>query len=299
MLNVIKTLSLTLIILIFNNTDNTYAQKSAEIKTKKTRISWEEVEGAKRYRVHITNVYGKLILKRDVSSNFVDFIISPGNYRIRIGAINKFNKVGSWSDWADIKIQRATKYKIKEKKRDKVPSEFGLKLGIGVPYFQLLSEWDSLYHNSFSGVYVNIGYCLGNFLHFNLFHAFRFIGLEIESTYTRFKSKDAFNREHVEMSNIIAGCNLFFTTRFSIPFNFILRGGGGVAFTKQDRDMSDFNEEEDVTTSQDPYYRVGLSIEYRFAKHLYLETGIDYYAIKFLEEQLKSMRYFCLIGVRI
>jgi len=79
------------------------------------RIVWDEVEGAVGYEIQIKNSTDSFVLKKVVDSNFIDFSLSPGGYKIRIGAMNKFRKIGSWSDWENIEIKKTITSKLFKK----------------------------------------------------------------------------------------------------------------------------------------------------------------------------------------
>ena len=112
----------------------------------------------------------------------------------------------------------------------------------------------------------------------------RFIGFELEGTIAQFESKSKQWRIDTKMKNIFTGGNVFFASRFKFPVNLIARLGGGIAYTNQEYERYDETNitSSDVVTlkSQDPYYKAGLSLEYRIDDFLYLEAGADYYLTK-------------------
>ncbi len=304
----IKTLSLFLILLLSGYFTYIYAEplpKDAEPLPKekeervKRRINWGDIKGAIQYEVQVADLTGKIIVKDTVDSSQYDIELPYGRYRIRIGAVNKFGDMGNWSDWANISIKRP----VKEPAKVHTPlPDMSLRIGVGISYFHVLPDWDDLYYNSFKSVSMNIGVCPLDY------SFFRYLGLEIEGSSVQFKSKDVEWRITTDMKNIIAGANLFFITKFDFPLNIILRGGGGISYTEQEYEV--FDESDGPTpaidsgikenlVSKDPYVKAGLSIEYRFMNHLYLEGGADYYLVRYLSSDLKSLKYFLLIGTGI
>ena len=95
---------LLLIILAAAQEVDLIAKKNSSKSGQVTNISWESIKGAKKYMVIITDTKNSVILKREVNTNFVNFKLPVGEYRIRIGTVNKFSKIASWSDWTEIKI---------------------------------------------------------------------------------------------------------------------------------------------------------------------------------------------------
>jgi hypothetical protein len=268
---------------------------SSENLEKKYSFNWEEVDGAVKYKVQIANQYNSVVLEEEVDSNSIKFAIAPGKYRVRVGAINKFNKLGSWSNWEDIDI--ATRRPIPFK-RGKGLWGLGIKLGVGISYFQLQPEWNSIYQNSYSGAFVTIGYGLGNLPLFRSVGLTRFVGFEFETNYVQFQGKDDPDRIRSDLTNTFTGGNLYITTNFNFPLNIIIRGGIGVVITQQEYERLD-GSGTDILSSRDPYYKAGFSVEYSLFPTLFLEGGIDYYTVGYLEENFKSLRYFSLVGLRL
>lgn len=264
----------------------------------KKRIKWEEVEGAIEYRIQLADLTGKIVVDRVVVENYVDVEVPYGYYKIRIGAVNKFGKIGSWSDWANISILE--KVKEPEPEEEEPGYEFVkyqplfIRIGLGPSFFFLFPEWDDLYDNSYNSISIHLGVSPLEFSYF------RYAGIEIEGTFARFKSKSEQWRIKTEMKNILTGCNLFYTTCFAFPVNMIFRLGGGIAYTEQEYekfDSSNIHSNATATlTSQDPFYRAGLSAEWRITKNLFLEAGVDYYIVRFLTSDLKALRCFVLAG---
>ncbi len=274
-------------------------QEEKKIETARRRIKWDDAEGAIEYKVLISNSQGKIIIYETVTNSSFDVELPSGEYRIRIGAVNKFGKVGSWSDWANISFEGAEEEEeTREQRVDVKPFEslppMFLRIGIGPSYFQLLSGWSDLYHNSCNSTTVQAGAApLG-------YSYLRYAGIELEGVFTRFESKSEEWRIETEMTNVIAGLNIFAKSRFNFSVNIIFRLGGGAVYTRQEYERYNSNNihSRSIATleSTDMYYRAGFSAEYRINKYLFLEAGADFYLVKYLTSDLKGLKYSVMIG---
>ncbi len=262
--------------------------------SKKLRVKWQKDEAAERYRVQIRDTLDKLVLEKEVDSNYVDFILPPGKYRMRIGAITKFGKIGGWSDWRYFEITRRVVPEYAEGVKN-----IGLKIGVGICYFQMLPEFDAAYDNSFESATVTIAYSFGKMAVFTDMRFLRFIGLELESGYVKFSGKSDPDRITIDNTDILIGGNLYATTMFRFPVNIILRAGGGLAFTQFDYYDIDGQGTNESLDSQDPFYKIGCSLEYSITRSFYFEAGVDYYVITYIGNEFRTLRYFGLVGMRL
>ncbi len=268
-----------------------------EPKGKKTyRLNWNEIEGAIRYQIQIED-RGTIVLDKQVDSNSATFAITPGKYRIRIGAINKFQKVGSWSAWEDITVAESVYYDRFSRGRDLLG--LGIKLSAGISYFQLQPEWNAVYQNSSAGIAVNVAYPLGHLPPFSSIGVLRYTGLEIETNRVTFPGKDDPNRIQSDLSSTFTGGNIYFMTNLQLPVNLLIHVGTGIVYTQQEYEKLDGSGKTAVLTSRDPYYKVGLSLEFSPFHSYFLDGGVDYYLVRYQDEDLKSLRYYCLVGVRL
>ncbi len=271
---------------------------------RKIRLSWEEVAGAISYKVMIKDQKGNVIINQDTDSNYIILEIPPADYMIRIGSINKFSKIGSWSDWADITIEKPGPI-IKEevpKAVSKSDSYLGLKIMLGVSYFYILPDWNKYYKNSYNGYSIDIAYSFKNINFPGSLVFFKHTGLEIESNYVKFDGKKDFNKVESDITNIISGVNFFIRTNNAFPLNFILRGGGGMALTEQKYKKYDlFGNPVDkgTSTTSDFFYKAGISMEYRIFSGFFLEAYADYYAINYLIKEFRCLRFSCQAGMKI
>lgn len=288
-----KVLIICLIISLFC-VEKIGADAADKREAKKLRINWERDESAAGYKVQIRNLLDKLVLDREVESNYIDFMLSPGKYRIRVGVVNKFNKIDVWSDWRFFEIARRA-----ISKPTSGALNIGLKIGIGMCYFQMLPEFDSYYANSYRSATVMVGYSLGKMALFTSLRFLRFTGLELESSYVKFEGRDVENRIKADNTHIITGGNIYVRTMFSFPVNLIIRGGGGIAYTKFEYYNIDGSGKSASLDSQDPFYRIGCALEFNLTRSLFFESGIDYYVITYIGDQVETLRYFGLIGMRL
>lgn len=79
--------------------------RAEELKYKNLFIGWKSVEGAFGYRVEVKNNAGEPVIVNDVRTNSVNIRVPEGDFKLRIGAMNRQNMIENWSDWKDIKIQ--------------------------------------------------------------------------------------------------------------------------------------------------------------------------------------------------
>ena len=92
-------------------------------ETRKVRVEWEGVKGARGYIVEIRNREGRELFKRNVKTSFAAVDLAPGAYRIRITALNVFMKPGSSSGWSTLTV------KIKEQPREETEGESTNRIG--------------------------------------------------------------------------------------------------------------------------------------------------------------------------
>jgi hypothetical protein len=71
----------------------------------KIRIDWKSVKGNLGYKIQILDATSQSIREEIISEESISLEIPPGNYSIRVSALNKFKKPSNWSDWKKITIQ--------------------------------------------------------------------------------------------------------------------------------------------------------------------------------------------------
>jgi hypothetical protein len=296
-----KIILFALIFYIFNYS-SAYPQetKTEEQKTpQKTSINWPDIPGAIMYEVEIADVNYKVILKEKVVPSNIEFSLPPGEYRIRIGPINKFYKIANWSDWAVVKSIGTAKKKKEIK--EEVTFDNSVKIAVGIPYFQVMSPNNKYFNNSYSGGTFLAGARITTIIPFFNEDFLQHLGLEVEGTYIKFEGKKIPNRIKTNKIDMFYGVNLYIATNFKSPLNFIARGGGGVIQTRfeyADSVINDLKKYNDNTlTSIDFYYKAGASVEFNFFKYCLIEAGADFYDFRYISTSFRVLRYYCAAGV--
>ncbi len=271
-----------------------------------TSISWPDVEGAVGYEVEIADKNYKPVMTEEVKTGKIQFSLPPGEYRVRIGVLNKFYKIENYSDWAVLKVagpEERRKIKEEREKRERVLFTNSIKIGVGIPYFQVLPEYDQMFNNSFMGATFCLGGRIGTLLPFFHWGVLQYTGLELEGTYIKLEGREIPNRIKTNKIDIITGGNFYIATNFTFPLNLVVRGGGGFLQTQFEYDQS-YSEDlknygDKAFVSIDYYYKAGLSLEYSFLKYMFMEAGADYYIYKYISTDFKVIRYYFMIGLML
>lgn len=277
-----------------------------EKKEKPLRIRWEAVEGIIRFTVQIKDASDAAVLDKTVDTNYVDFMLPPGKYQIRIGAINKFEKLSFWTDWDSIEIRKSVKSRFFT---NDFAAKLGLKINGGIGYSMLLPNWNNKYNDSlfiprYMPVFGTIGFHFGNSKYIDAKNVVKYMGVELDGSYCNYDDKHNITFKSSIMQ-ITGGLNLFFKTQLKIPLNFYVRFGGGAAysyqkFTKYNLSLGvPFAYQFGNVKSLDPYAKVGVSMEINFLFALSLNIGVDYMSVFYRDEIFMSLRYYAAMGVRI
>ncbi|MBN2040282.1 MAG: hypothetical protein JW864_09590 [Spirochaetes bacterium] len=283
------------VMLLYNIPAYSATEKTEAADKKITvRIHWPEVENAVRYKILIRNQEGKVIINTDTDINSIDISVIPGDYTMRIGAVNKFQKIGSWSDWASVDVEKPEPPPVIVEKKPEKKAEgtyMPLKIGVGIAYVYILPDLNEILDNTFTSGNLIIGYGLGKVIPLSFF---RHTGIEAEAGITWFDGKDADKGISLEKSDILAGGNIFFNTNLNFPLNLIIRGGAGIVLTHMG-----YKNTSGYTTidSQDMYYKIGSAVEIVFS-HFFAEIGADYLKILYIGDQFSSVNCFMRAGVR-
>ncbi len=265
---------------------------------KKISFSWEALDWAVRYKIEIRDIHDKTVFQEEVEISTVEFKLPPGKYKIRIGVINKFEKFVGWSDWAATEI-------LEKKSVTGYLFNLGISLYAGMPYYQYLTPWKSPFNDSFVGYTAKIGFNFGNFIFFRPSDTLKYtgilsyFGMEIEGGQTLFAGKKFSSKINMDKNEVLFGGNFFARTNFNFPINFIYRMGGGLAMSDFTYHTKDLVGRNITLTTNDPYYKTGLSAEYNFLRFFLVEAGAEYMVIQYISKPLKSLRYFLMAGVRI
>lgn len=90
---------------------------------KKTTLEWKAVENASGYQVQIQDTNKKIVFNQKTRENKIQVQIKPGDYKFRIGALNKFFKLSLWSDWIELKISKPILPVLNSISPDSVPGD--------------------------------------------------------------------------------------------------------------------------------------------------------------------------------
>jgi hypothetical protein len=248
-------------------------------------IDWAAVDGAIRYEVKIADKKGTTVLEKTVPENRISFRLPPGNYRMKVRAVNIFEKIGSESEWENFIIAKkgpgeAEKY-----------YNYRFRGSLGLPYVTFMPEWNSLLKDSYSGVEMRVGF-------FGKSGLWRHIGGEAEASYSSFDGKEAPASSDYSLKTTIASMGLCYGTRFEFPLNFFIRFGVGAAKSALTYTPL-LTATENSKNSTDLYYHTGISVEYNFYRNFYLEAGADYYEIQLSSEPVRGIKYSFHAGFRL
>ncbi|TFH43090.1 MAG: hypothetical protein E4G96_01945 [Chrysiogenales bacterium] len=266
-------------------------------------VRWKAVEGIIRYTVQIRNPEGSLVLDSSVETNQIKFTLSPGTYQIRVGAINKFEKMSFWTDWKNIDIKIAGR---EDFFKNEFPAKTGLAIRVGLSYHMILPPWSRKYNDTDFTLqrlaYVgSLGFHFGNSKYLNLNNFVRFMGVEIEGSYCDFD--DHFNPTfQSSLKNITGGPNLFLKTQLESVVNFYLRVGGGVNYSRQNYakiNLYGSPYQPGSIQSIDPYVKAGVSMELNFFYALSLSFGVDYFVTFYQDQYFQQIHFSAMIGARI
>ncbi len=277
--------------------------RAEEKKEKPIRIKWESVEGIIKYMVQMKDAADTVVLDKTVGNNYIDFVLPPGSYRIRIGAVNKFDKVSFWTDWETIEIRKTVKQKFFA---NKFPAQVGLKINFGVAYNMVLPDWNNMYKDStfdlkYLGYMMSIGYHFGDSKYVKTKNFLRFMGIEMDAQLCHYAGKDSIQFRST-LTNMIGGIGLFIKSRLDVPINFYFRLGGGVSYTLQEYTRSNLLGQQlfsNKVETLDPYLKAGVSIELNFLYALSLNVGTDYNLVFYSNRFFHALHYYAMIGFRI
>ncbi len=276
---------------------------AAEKKEKTIRIKWEGIQGIIRYMVQIKNSEDTVVLDKTVATSYIDFLLPPGKYQIRIGAVNKFEKISFWTEWDGIEIRKKEKIKFFS---NKYPGKAGLKINGGACYNMLLPSWNSMYKNStftlpYLGYMGTLGFHFGDSSAIKSKSFARFMGIELDGKYSNYAGKNSLQFKS-KLLTINGGINLFLKTRLNAPVNFYFRLGGGVSYSLQKYTRSNavgIPLVNGKVESLDPYAKAGVSIEFNFLYAMSLNIGTDYYLVFYNNKIFQSLHHYAMVGFRI
>jgi len=250
------------------------------------RIDWKAIEDAKGYTVEVETIEGKKVLEKTVTENFIELSLPLGSYRVRIGTINIFDKIQSWSDWEEIRVVKG--------RPPKLPG-VRIRISAGAAYHQILTPWNKYFDPSYLGGMLRAGISgEKGFL--------RHTGIEADAGYIKLNTASVSYPGDLKGEMLWGGGNLFFTTGFDFPLNIIFRAGAGASQTKMSYTTRQTINMTTAYTKHSPssidlYARGGIALEWRFYRGLFLEIGADYTRIFYTGKYLSEIRYHALMGV--
>ena len=286
-----------MLIILVGTLENAQGAESVKPLT----IMWEKTEGIEKYQVQIMDSGGSVVLDKTVTTNYIEFILPAGLYKIRIAAINVFDKISFWSDWDTIEIRHAVKWEFFT--NDYVEG-VGLKISAGALYTMILPYWNSVYKNTYNYRCV-IGLHFGNSRFIKPSGFWRYTGIELEGNYNNYSySKRKNILFNSELMNITGGLNFFIKTDFKIPLNFYFVAGGGISrsvqnYTRYNTSIYPVPMQTGNKKSLDPYCKAGAGVEFNFLYAVSLDIGVDYFTIFYRDRFFNGLRYYALLGFRI
>lgn len=267
--------------------------------TKEVVIDWEAVDGAAKYLVQIKDSSDKMLVNSIVAENRIRFPVSPGNYRMRVGAYNIFEKIGAWSDWTELKVVAAESLEAHP-----FPGAIshGCMFTAGYLYSFVVSDFRDLYESSSNGWILRFGYQMKQMHIVESIPVLRNMHLECEIARRSYINRDSITNYDMTLDVFSVHLNAAYISDFSFPVNFALRMGGGAAYSRQSIKMNDpslsVGTPTNITTN-DPCYQFSVSALIDVSPSLFIEVGTGIFWIDYLETDLKSVSLFCLAGIHI
>jgi hypothetical protein len=262
-------------------------------------IDWEPVEGATKYLVQIKDSGEKLLVDRTIADTRVSFPASPGTYRIRVGAFNIFEKLGSWSDWTGVKV-------VAKDSPEALPYlgmiDHGFTFSGGYQFSFIFSDFSDVYESSRQGWIAKIGYQMKQFDLFATMPVVRNMRLEADISNRIFTNRDSIRDYDISLNITSLMLAVAYVTDFDFPLNLALRIGGGAAFTSQQLKSKDPTVSINMPsqlTSTDPCYLFSASLVLETGINIFIETGAGAFLVDYLSSDLKSTFLFILAGMHI
>lgn len=101
----VKIIPFIFTVLVFYTHGFTHGDEVDDDSKGKILIEWDSMKGSTGYRIQVKNIRGKIVLDRSVKTPNIEFHLPPENYKLRIGALNKFGKVVGWTVWSSLNIK--------------------------------------------------------------------------------------------------------------------------------------------------------------------------------------------------
>ncbi len=276
-----------------------------ELEEKKKRspreinINWDAVEGALKYAVQVKDSGSTLIFDKVVETNSTKISVTPGEYRIRVGAFNVFEKIGSWSEWSDMKLvlpEASEAFELLS------VTDHGFTFSAGYAAVQILPDFGSLFSPSTAGWTATAAYRMRSIAAFSSIPVLRNMLFGADISGSRFSGREIANIEDNRLYILTVSLSLSYVTDFGFPVNLAVRVGGGMARTTQSYSFPEIGGgvyHPKKLTTVDPYYRAGLGLVVSLFGPLFLEGGAEFFLIDYLATDLRGIRYYLMAGTRI
>ncbi|MCU0821829.1 MAG: hypothetical protein MUC95_05065 [Spirochaetes bacterium] len=205
--------------------------------------------------------------------------LTDGKYSIKI--TNPGNASSEYKNKLEIYTKRAP---------------IGIYFGISplLSYNLVLFDWGKIINNSFKGFNLYAGY---EPEFFKTVAPARRLGIEFNFDITRYSSgKSNTDQIESEMTTILSSFGIYYKNNFSMPVDFLVRLGSGLACSNLKTYDKAAGSSESFR-SYDPYIYAGPSVRYTFSSFLFTEAGADYQFINYIENHLNIIHSFLRIGV--
>lgn len=80
------------------------AKPHPDSKAGELYFDWDAVPDASGYTVQVKDADDNTVIDQRVTDHRFDFVLPPGNYQQRVGALNRFGKMSAWSDWQPFRV---------------------------------------------------------------------------------------------------------------------------------------------------------------------------------------------------
>lgn len=274
-------------------------KKSSTTAAKEVTIDWDAVDGATKYIVQIKDESDKTLVDKTVKENKITFPVSPGNYRIRVGAYNIFEKIGAWSEWTELKV--VTRDSPEALPFLGVPSH-GFNFAAGYLYSFVMSDYSDMYESSPKGWLMRFGFEMRTIHMFELMPVVKNLHLEYELSRRLYKNRDSLSDYTITLEIVSMGLNVAYITDFNFPVNFAFRLGGGAAYSRQSLKVNDpiiTLATPSKLTSTDPCYNFSASLLIESGLSMFFEAGAGMFLVDYIAVDMKAISLFFLAGIHI
>ncbi len=228
-----------------------------------------------------------------ISDSKISFTVDVENARSGAYDLEIVNPGGSRVKTGDVFI-------IEENRSDAEPAmALASPLDISVGYLATIpvARWGTIFESSISGIHVTMDSGLGNVPVLRDIPFIHVTGAMLEASYTSFKGKERPEKVLTGMNMTLLGGRLYYQVVIFQPVVFKISAGGGIA-------MSSFNEEGRYSgsrtyTSRDEYLVSGVSLRAPLTSSFFVEGGVDYMMVRYVDVEFQSVRFLVNGGIRL